>query len=187
MLYNIRYWWFFLCQGNWWTKYRDQNLACWCLCFGHFGRLSLAAVHSADCWFNSGVTWWIHVSSIVPYLHKNSFLLHRNSCKQHSESSTHCFWSTVSKCSVHFKHSFLIDKCSCKMVNTLPSDIFNSSTISCNFNLRSAKRSLWSFWCLPGQLLNLGVLCSASFLSVRPRLKSTCHLLTIVSDRAESE
>ena len=41
--------------------------------FGHFGQLSPAAVHSADCWFDSGVKW-IHVSSIIRYLCKNSFL-----------------------------------------------------------------------------------------------------------------
>ena len=36
--------------------------------FGHFGWLSPAAVHSADCWFDSGVKWWIHVSSIVTFM-----------------------------------------------------------------------------------------------------------------------
>ena len=80
------------------------------------------------------------------FMQKNSFLLRWNSCKQRSESSTRCcFWSTVRKCSTHFQHSFLIDKCSSKMVNTLPSDIFNSSAISINFNLWSAKTSLWRF------------------------------------------
>ena len=58
--------------------------------FGRFGRLSPAAVHSVDCQFDSGVKWWIHVSSIVTYLCKNSFSLHWNNCKQHSESLTHC-------------------------------------------------------------------------------------------------
>ena len=43
--------------------------------FGRFGWLSPAAVHSADCQFNFGVKWWIHVSSIVKYLCKNSFWL----------------------------------------------------------------------------------------------------------------
>ena len=52
------------------------------------------------------------------------------------------FYSTLSKCITHFEHSFLIDKYSCQMVNTLPSDIFNSSAISPNFNLQSAKISL---------------------------------------------
>ena len=112
---------------------------------GCFGRLSPAAVLSADCRFDSRGKWWIYVSSIIIYLCKNSFLLHGNSCKQCSESSARCcFWLTVSKYDTHFKHSFLIDKCSCKMVNTLPSGIFNSSAISCNFNLWSAKMSLWS-------------------------------------------
>ena len=125
--------------------------------FGHFGWLSPTAVHSADCQFYSGVKWWIHVSSIVPYLCKNSFLLHWNNCKQHSESSLHyCFWSTVRKCGTHFEHSFLIDKCSCKIVNTLPSDIFNSSSISRNFNLRSAKMSLWRFLMFSGTTAEFG-------------------------------
>ena len=122
-------------------KYERQNFACWCCIFGRFGRLSLA-----DCWFDSRVKWWIYISSIFTYLHKNSFFLHWNSDKQHSESTTHCcFWSTVNKCGTHFEHSFLIDKYSGKMVNTLPSDIFNFSIISCDFNLQSAKIILWSF------------------------------------------
>ena len=62
--------------------------------FGRFGRLSPAAVHSDDCQFKSGVKWWIHVSSVVTCLHKNSFLLCWNSCKRHSELSMHCFWLT---------------------------------------------------------------------------------------------
>ena len=114
---------------------------------GHFGRLSPAAVHSANCQFGSGVKWWIQVSSIVTYLCKNSFLLHWNSCKQHYELSMHCcFWSTVSKCGTSFEYSFLIDKCSCKMINTQVSNIFNSFAISHNFNLWSAKMSLRRFF-----------------------------------------
>ena len=61
-----------------------------------------------------------------------------------------CCWSTVSKRATHFQESFLIDECSCKMMSTLPSDTFNSSTISRNFNLRSAKNEFVE------QLLNLG-------------------------------
>ena len=155
--------------------------------FGHFGWLSPAAVHTADCQFDSRGKWWIHVSSIVTYLCKNFFLLHWNSCKQRSESLTcHCFWSTVSKRGTHFEHSFLIDNCSCKMGNTLPSDIFNSSAISCNFNLWSAKMSLWRFLVFSGITAEFGQR-SASFVSVQQHLKSVYHLLTIVSDRAESK
>ena len=103
---------------------------------------------------------WSGGSMFHPLSHiyeKNSFLLCWNSCKQRSESSTRCcFWSTVSKRGTHFEHNFLIDKYSCKIVSTLSSDIFNSSAISRNFNLRSAKTSLWIFWYFPEQLLNLG-------------------------------
>ena len=52
----------------------------------------------------------------------------------------------VRKRGTHFEHGFLIDKFLCKIVNTLPSDIFNSSAISCNFNFWSAIMSLWSFF-----------------------------------------
>ncbi len=45
----------------------------------------------------------------------------------------------------HFQHNFLIDICSFKMFNTLPSDIFNFSAISSNFNLQLTKMSLWNF------------------------------------------
>ena len=79
--------------------------------FDRFGRLSPATVHSADCWFDTGVKCWIYVSSIVTYLRKNFFLLDWNRCKQCSESSMRCcFWSTVSKRGTYFEHSFLIDK-----------------------------------------------------------------------------
>ena len=154
-----------------------------------FRHLTPAAAHSTDYQFHSGVKWWIHVSSIVTYLCKNSFLLHWNSCKQHSESSMHfCFWSTMSKRSTHFKHSFLIDKCSWKMVNTLLFDIFNFFAISCNFNLQLARMSLLSFLLFSETTIEFGwPEHSASFVSIRLRLKSAHHLLTVVSDGAESE
>ena len=41
--------------------------------FGHFRWVSPAAVHSADCLFESRVKRWIHVSSIVTYLCKTPF------------------------------------------------------------------------------------------------------------------
>ena len=50
---------------------------------GHFGQLSPTAVHSADCWFDSGMKWWIHVSSIITYLCKNSLLLCWNNALNH--------------------------------------------------------------------------------------------------------
>ena len=156
--------------------------------FGHFGRLSLAAVHSADCRFDSGVRWWVHVSSIVTYSCKNFFLLCWNSCKQCSELlMCCCFWSTVSKCSNHFEHSFLIDKCLCKMVNTLPSDIFNSSAILRNFNLWLAKMSLWSFLVLSGTTVEFGWPEHSTSFVCTTLLKVSISPLTIASNGAESE
>ena len=140
---------------------------------GRFGQLSPATVHSADWRFDTRVKWWMHVSFIVAYLRQNSFLLGWNICKQCSESSTLCcFWSTVKKHGTHFERNFLIDKCSWKIVNVLPSDICKPSAISRNFNLGLTKTGLLWF------LVFFGITAefrrpkrSASFASVRPRLK----------------
>ena len=70
MLFNICYWWFFLSQGNRWTKYLVHPKIC-----TSKSRLPMfVSVPSAEHWFDSGVKWSIHVSSILTYLHKNSFL-----------------------------------------------------------------------------------------------------------------
>ena len=90
---------------------------------------------------------------------------------------------------------FLIDceqtrhlQLSCEMVITLPSDIFNSSVFSPNFNLRSAKTSLWSFFGVFRDNCRIWSTWAFSIiLPVWPRLKSAKHLLTAVSDAAESE
>ena len=71
--------------------------------FGHFGRLSPATVHSADCQFDSRVKWWIHVSSIVTYLRKNSFLL----LEIVANKALNCQSVVVfDRHSPHFEHSF---------------------------------------------------------------------------------
>ena len=123
--------------------------------FGHFGRLSPAAVYTTDCRFDSGVKWWIHVSSIVICLLKNSFLLHWNNCKQCTELSTCCcFWSTASKRSIDFEHSFLIDECSCKIVTA-----FWYLQLLCNLTQLqfTIGQNEFFFVCVfPGQLPNLG-------------------------------
>ena len=57
MLWNIRYWWFFLSQGNRGTKYlahpkirRPKPCLLMFASLVSFGRLSPAAVYSTDCW-----------------------------------------------------------------------------------------------------------------------------------------
>ena len=114
--------------------------------FGRFGWLPPATVHSAaDLTLEEVVDpCFIHCHI---FTHKLLFV----ALKQ-LQSMCCCFWLTVSKCINHFEHSFLTDKCSSKMVNTLPSDILNSSAISCNFNLWSTK----VFWCFLRQLQSLG-------------------------------
>ena len=74
------------------------------------------------------------------------------------------------------------------MVNTLPSDIFNSSFITCKFNLHSAKTSLLSFMVFSWISAEFGQPeRSVSIMSVQPRLKSAYHLLTVVSNGAKSK
>ena len=128
MLYNIHYLWFFLSQSNQLTKYlahpkiqrQKPNL----LMFDTLDdfHLLLSTQLTADL-----TPEWSSGSIFHPLSH----------C---------CFWSTVSKCNTHFKHNFLVDECSCKIVNTLPSDMFNSSAISCNYKLQSAKMSFLVFF-----------------------------------------
>ena len=174
---------------NWWTKY-FVHPKIWrpkpCLLI--FASLvALDGFHlllSIQLTANLTLEW--SVSSIVIYLCKNSFLLCWNSCKQCSELlMCCCFWSTVSKHSTYFEYSFFTDKCSCKMMNTLSSDIFNSSAISHNFNLWSAKTSFFVF---SGTTAEFGwPEHLASFVSIQQCLKSAYHFLTIVFNGAESE
>ena len=164
MLYNICYWWFFLSQGNRWTKYlahpKIRRPKPCLLMFASLVALDgfhLLLSHSADCWFDSWVKWWIHVSSIVTYLCKNPLLLHWNSCKQCSESLTRCcLWSTVSKCGTHFQHTFSLTNVyakwwiHCHLIASTP--LISHTTSIYNW----PKQVCRVFWYFPGQLLNLG-------------------------------
>lgn len=86
-----------------------------CCVFGRIGNGSPAAVHWANCQFDSGMYWLIQASSIVTCRCKQSVLSRENSFKQVSESSIHCFWITMSKhgtnyyikCSRHVRLIFL--------------------------------------------------------------------------------
>ena len=139
-------------------KYEGQNIACWCL------RLwSLWTAFSCFCPF-SWLPIWLLSEVVDPcFIHCHIFMqkLLFVALKQLQTTlwivDALLFLIDCEQTRPHFEHNFLIDKSSCKKVNTLPSDIFNSSAISCNFNLRCAKTNLWSaFLCFPGQLPNLG-------------------------------
>ena len=189
MLSNICYWWFFLSQGYQWTKYLAHSKI-WrpksCLqmfvslvaldgsCLLLFTRLTADLTLVDPCFIHCHIFMQKFFFVVLKQLQKILWIIDTLLFLIHCEQSL-----------THFKHSFLIDKCSCKIVNTLSSDIFNSSAITCNFYLRWAKMSLWSFLLFSWTTVEFGwPEHSASFVSVQLHLKSTYHLLTIVSDRA---
>ena len=144
--------------------------------FGRFGQLSLAAVHSADCWFDSGVKWWIHISSIATYLCKNPFfvvlkllqtmlrivnaLLFLINCGQ----TLHPLWTQLS----HWQMF---------MQNGEYAAFWYLQVFSRNFNLQLAKTILWSFLVFSETTAEFAwPECSASFVSVQPCFKSAYHV-----------
>ena len=178
MLYNICYWWFFffkvidehntLCIQNTEAKSLPADI---CI-FSCFGGLSPATVHSTDCRFDSRVKRWIPVLIIVTYLHKN-FFLHWNKCKQSSKSLMCCFWSTVSKHAPTLNTAF-------SLINVHAKWWIHCFLIS-STPLLSHVTSIsdWPKWVCGVFLVFSGTTArfgrpehSASFLSVRPCLKS---------------
>ena len=106
---NSRYWWFFLSMNQ--IPCTSQNTEAQTMpadvcVFGCFGRLSPAAVHSADSRFDSGLKWWIHVSSIVIYLRKNSF----------------CCFETVANNAPNRRRVVVFDRLRAKTAPTLNTD-----------------------------------------------------------------
>ena len=154
--------------------------------FSHFGRLSPAAVHSADSRFDSRVNggslfhWMSNINAKT--LFYSVVTLANNTLNRRRVVVFDRLWANAA-----IEYSFLIDKCRWKMVNTLPSDISNYSAISRNFNSLFAKTSWWIFFVFSGTTAEFGrPEHSASFVSVRLPLKSAPPL-TVVSNRAESE
>ena len=151
LLYNICYWWFFLSQGNrtkYFTHPKIQRQKPWLLMFVSLFTLdSFHLLLSTQLITNLTPEWsggsrfhpLSHIYTKIPFCCVETIA---NNTLNHQHIVV---FDRLSKYGTHFEHSFFIEKRSCKMVNTLPSDIFNYSTISCNFNLWSAKTSLWSF------------------------------------------
>ena len=145
--------------------------------FGWFGRLSSAAIHSADCQF------WLWSEVVDPYFIHCHIFIQKILFVVLKQLETTLWIIDVLLILIdceqtlhHFEYSFLIDKYSCKMVNTLPSDIFQSSAILCNFNLWLTKTSCIIF-CVFRITSKFGQPeHSASFVSVQPCLKVTYHL-----------
>ena len=125
----------------------DKTLPADVCIFGSFGQLSLLL--STQLTANLIPAW----SGI--YLHKNSFLLCWNSCKQRSESSTSCFWLTVSKCGTHFENTAFSKTnihakwwIHCLLIST---PLLSHATSIYN----QSKRVCGKFWCFPEQQPNL--------------------------------
>lgn len=104
--------------------------------FGRSEGLSPVAVQSVDFWFDSGVQWWFHFSSIVTYY---SYLVYK-------APKTCWFRHKITKGGIHLVQAFLVDKCSCQMVHDLCSDIIRGSAISGKFALLSSIMILRTFF-----------------------------------------
>lgn len=128
------------------SKTDAVTLPAHCYVFGRFGGLSLAAHCLADCRFDSGVKWLIHVSSILTYRRKKSSLLRVDSGKQLSESSIrYYFCSSVSKQKTYLEKTFFMLNFSSKIFNALLVDMFSITIISQTFFLRLSIRILKTF------------------------------------------
>ena len=137
MLYIIHYWWFFLSKGNQWTKYlvdpKIWRTKPFLLMFVSF--VALDGFH---------LLLSTQLTANLSHIHAKTSFCCIETVANNALNCRHVVFDRLWANVTPTFNSFLIDKCSCKMVNTLLSDIFNSSAISCNINLQSAKTSLWS-------------------------------------------
>lgn len=120
---SARCWLFWVFQGSQWLAYPRIR----------------THVHLTDCRLDPEVKWWSHVSFMVTYRMKKTFLLQLSRSKERSELLTrYCFLPNVSKRGTHY-NGFLMGKLSCKMKWTRSFDIVRMSAISLHFILRFAK------------------------------------------------
>ena len=120
--------------------------------FGSFGRFSPAAVHSNEDLFFIlvyGVEFILHPLSHMDLKKSLSTLVKQLQTALWIIKSLFVFINFEQR-RHHFKRSSLLDKCSYKIGNMLPSNNFNSSAISRNFNVETI---LWTFF----DLVNLNV------------------------------
>ena len=161
MLYNIHYWWFFLSQGNRWTKFVHPKIQRPKPCLLMF--VSLVTLDSFHLLLSTQLTAnltleWSGWSIFHPLSHiyaKTPFCCVKT-VVNNTESSMYCFWSTVSKhapilnivfslINVHAKwwiHCLLI---SSTLLLSRATSIYDQP-----------KRVCGVFWCFLEQLPNLG-------------------------------
>ena len=155
---NIRYWWFFLPQGNQWTKYlahpkiREPKL-----CLLMFASLlALDGFHpllSTQLTADLTLEWsWRSMFQPLTHTYAKTFC-----CYEKLQTTLWIFDALLFLINSEQTRNPLWTQLShCKIVNIVPTDTFNPSAISRNFNLRLAKTSACRFWYFPGQLPNLG-------------------------------
>ena len=196
MLYNIHYWWVFFSQSNWWTKYfvapKIRRPKPFLLIFESLVDLDGFHLMLSTQLTTDLILEWSGGSMFHPLSHIYA-------------KTPSCFIETVANNALNCQHIVVFDQLWANAAHTLntvywwtihakcwihcpPPDIFNSSAISHNFNLRSAKTNLLSFLVFSGTSAKFGQPeHSASFVSVWPCSKSTYHLLTVVFNGAESK
>ena len=179
MLYDICYWWFFLYQGKSRNidtlhipKYAGQNLLYWCL---HLWSLWMA--FTCCCPLSWQPIWLQSEVVDICFLHCHIFMQKLLcSVETVANNALNCWrlivfdrlWTNAAHT---LKTAFSLTNVHGKMVNTLPSDKFNSSAISHNFNLRAAKISLWRFLVFSRTTASIICFCTTAFKVSIPPLK----------------
>ena len=112
--------------------------------FRMLGALSSGLTHCFNPSRDSGVQWWIHVSSMVTNRYKSTFVLRLKQDKFCSEVVTRMrFWSIGSNRGTHLAQSFLIHKCVCKTFTTHSFKMNMISATSRTFTFWSFKKISW--------------------------------------------
>ena len=108
----------------------------------HFGQLSPAAVHTADCRFDSRVKWWICFIHCHIFMQKLFFV----ALKQLQTAPwiiDALFFDQVSKHGSHFEHSFLITNVHAKWgIHCL---LISSTLLSHATSIYDRSKWVWSF------------------------------------------
>ena len=195
MLYNICYWWFFFSQGNWWIKYlahpKIRRPKSCLLMFASLVSLDgfyllLSTQLTADLtleWSGGSMFHPLsHIYAKTPFCCvetvANNALNHWHIVFDHLWANVAPIFNTAfSWTNVHAKGWI-----HCLLISSTP--LLSHTTSIYN----RPKRVCGDFWCFPWTSAEFRLSeHSASFVSLQPHLKSAYHLLTIVSDGAESK
>ena len=192
MLYNIWYWWFLLSQGNWWTKYLvHPKIRRPRPCLLMFGLLvTLNNFHPLlFTQLTANLTSeWSGGSMFYP--------LSYNYAK-----TSFCYVETVANNALNHGRVIVFDQTRYPLWTQLSywQMIMQNGEYTAFWYLQllcfltqlqfmiGQNEFVEFLWCFPGQLPNLCDLSVQALFAARSHLKSAYHLLTVVSNGAESE